>query len=71
LLSDPPGRELYFKELDYPQPLCTGDVDSIDPATCEVVELVTTMLAAVAFISEFVDVAAATSTAETTVVFPT
>jgi hypothetical protein len=71
LLCDPPGRELYFKELDDPQPLCAGDVDSIDPATREVMELVATMPATVSFICDFVDVAAATSTAETTVVFPT
>ena len=71
LFSNPPGREFYFKELDDPQPLCTGDVDGIDPATCEVVKSVPTTSTAVAFISNFVDVAAATSTAETTVVFPT
>ena len=71
LFSDPPGRELYFKELDDPQPLCTGNVDGIDPTTCEVVKFVATTPTTVAFISNFVDVAAATSTAETTVVFPT
>ena len=48
LLCDPSGRELYFKELDYPQPLCTGDVDVIDPTTCEVVESVSAPSAAVA-----------------------
>ena len=42
LLCNPLGREFYFKELDDPQPLRTGDVDSIDPPTCEVVELVAT-----------------------------
>ena len=48
LLCDPSGRQLNFKELDYPQPLCAGDVDSIDPSTAEVMELVATAPAAVA-----------------------
>ena len=47
LLCDTSGRQLYFKELDYPQPLCAGDVDSIDPSTAEVMKPVATTPTAV------------------------
>jgi hypothetical protein len=71
LLGDLPGREFQLKELDDPQPMLIGDAKLIDPAARKIMECVFATFTPEPFAGDPVDLVTLTSTAETTVVFPT
>ena len=71
LLGDLPGRELQFKELNDPKPISTTNPEPVNPASGEIMEGVFTPFASELFTADPVDLIAVTSTAETTVLFPT
>ena len=64
-------RQLKLKEFYDPQPVPGGYLNRIDPASREVMECVSTALTAKPPATNAIDLEASTSTAETTVVFPT
>jgi hypothetical protein len=69
--SDLACRQLKLKEFYDPQPVPTGYLNSIDPASCKVMECVSTALTTKPSATDSIDLMASTSAAETTVVFPT
>ena len=71
LLGDFPGREFQFKELDNPKPISATNPMLVNPASGEIMECVFTPFTSEPFTDDPVDFIAPTSTAETTVVFPT
>jgi hypothetical protein len=71
LSSDLACRQLKFKEFYDPQPVPGGYLNGIDPASTKVMECVSTTLTAKPSANDSIYLVASTSTAETTVVFPT
>ena len=71
LLVDFPGREFQFKELNNPKPVSATNPDFVHPASGEIMESIFTTFTSKPFASDSVNFVTATSTAETTVVFPT
>ena len=71
LLRDLPRRQFQFKEFEDPQPVLERNPQAVDPPTGEVMKRIFTALASEPFADDSVDGIASTSTAETTVVFPT
>lgn len=69
--SDLACRQLKLKEFYDPQPVPSGYLNGIDPASREVMECVSTPFTAEPPATDSIDLGASTSTAETTVVFPT
>ncbi len=71
LLSDLPGRNFEFKELNDPQPLLERDVQLIDPSIREVVEGVFTSFASVSSADDPIDFSASTACTKNRPFFPT
>jgi hypothetical protein len=71
LLGDLMGTQLQLEQLQDPQPALAGYPELVDPSSREVPKGVSTSLAAIPSASKDVDFVAATSDAETAVVFPT
>ena len=71
LLRVLPGRELQFKKLNNPKPITATNPDFANSASGEIMESVLTTFTSKPFAGDSVDFVAATSTAETTVVFST
>ena len=71
LLSDLPGRDLEFKELNDPQPLLERDVQLIDPSIREVVEGVFTSFTSVSSADDPIYFSASTACTENRPIFPT
>jgi len=71
LLGDPAARQLYFKELNDPQPALIRNSQPVNPSTGEVMERVTTTLAPVPSAHDPVDFLAATPCTKNTAVFCT
>jgi hypothetical protein len=69
--SDLACRQLKLKEFYDPQPVPTGYLNSIEPASREVMECVSTTFTTKPSATDSIDLMASTSSAETTVVFPT
>jgi hypothetical protein len=69
--SDLTGRLLKRKEFYDPQPVPGGYLNGIDPASTKVMECISTPFTAKPSATDSIDLVASTSTAETTVVFPT
>jgi hypothetical protein len=69
--SDLACRQLKLEELYDPQPVPAGYLNGIDPASTKVMEGVSTTFTAKPSATNSIDLVASTSTAETTVVFPT
>jgi hypothetical protein len=69
--SDLACRQLKLKEFYDPQPVPGGYLNGIDPASREIMECVSTPFTAKPSANDSIDLEASTSTAETTVVFPT
>jgi hypothetical protein len=69
--SDLACRQLKLKELYDPQPVPTGYLNGIEPASRKVMECVSTALTTKPSTTDSIDLMASTSIAETTVVFPT
>ena len=71
LLGDLPGGKLQFKELDNPKPISAANPKLVNPASGKIMEGVFTPFTSKPFTDDPVDFIAVTSTAETTVLFPT
>jgi len=71
LLGDLPCRQLQLKELNNPQPLARTDVYPVDPPAGKIMKGEFAAFTSESFSGNSVDFEAATSTAETTVLFPT
>ena len=71
LLSDLPGRNLEFKELNDPQPLLERDVQLIDPSIRKVVEGVFTSFASVSSADDPIYFSASTACTKNRPIFPT
>ncbi len=69
--SDLACRQLKLKEFYDPQPVPRGYFNGIDPASTKVMECVSTTFTAKPSANNSIDLVASTSTAKTTVVFPT
>jgi hypothetical protein len=69
--SDLACRQLKLKELYDPQPVPSGYLNGIEPASRKVMECISTALTAKPLTNDSIDVVASTSTAEMTVIFPT
>jgi hypothetical protein len=69
--SDLACRQLKLKEFYDPEPVPGGYLNGIDPASTKVMECVSTTFTAKPSATNSIDLVASTSTAETTVVFPT
>jgi hypothetical protein len=70
-MTDLPCRKLQFKELNNPKPIAVTDPDFVNPASGKIMESIFTAFTSKLFSGDSVDFVAVTSTAETTVVFPT
>jgi hypothetical protein len=70
-LTDLPGRQLQFKELNDPKPISATNPNLVNPASGEIMEAILTASTSKLFTGDSVYGIAATSNAETTVVFPT
>ena len=63
--------EFQLKELEDPQPTLGGDPQGVDPTSTEVMEPVTTALAAKALTRDAIDFSVPTACAKTMAIFPT
>ena len=71
LLTDLPCRQLQFKQLNDPKPISATNPDLVNPSSGEIMEGILTASTSKLFTGDSVYGVAATSTAETTVIFPT
>ena len=68
LLSNLAARELYFKELDDPQPALIRNSQPVDPSAREVMERIATAFTAVPFVNNPIDFSAPTPCTENTAI---
>ena len=65
------GRDIQFKEFDYPQPIFVADIEFVNPPSAEIGEGVFTPFAAVSFTKDSVYFSALTACTKNKAFFPT
>ena len=65
------GRDIQFKELDYPQPFFVADIEPVNPSSAEIGESIFAPFAAVSFAKNPVYFSALTACTKNRPIFPT